>query len=284
MQEHRLLTKVLLLALPTSLIACSTSYTTSSQPNLIQQVSERAGRIAIQPQIENPSKHDVKMAEAKITNLLINKIFKKGEFQPLFSQAEVEPLKFSKTYQSGSSKYFSELKPYQTQIAGMLKQGCIADAYERWDPSSYDSNRAVIAKLESLKWFAGAVAWKVKAGQYLIAFKCGRGMSLINHAVFLLTETASKPAVKPLRLVDVSRNKETGKFQFRPAWKTLVFGSFPVLFNEETGELSIDTKGNGAGQLRSSWKYKIENNDFVLIEFRDREWDYKGADVPRVYP
>jgi hypothetical protein len=272
----QILIKFLLLsALPTYLTACSAPRTVSPKSEPVKQISEVTKGVEIQPE-ENPSKYDVEVVESKITDWFINRIFERAE--EVKDSNSIENQKDLSSLKNGDSRYFLDLKHYRKQLAGMLKQGCIDDAY------SFSSNRQIISKLESLKWFAHVTAWKVKDGQYLVSFKCGHGMSLKENAVFLLTETTGEPEVKPLRLVKVSRDKETGEFQFRSMWNTLVFGSFGPSYNEQTGVLSIETKGNGAGQLRSSWKYRIENNDFVLVEFRDRDWDYKGSDIPRIYP
>lgn len=277
-----LLTKFLLLPiLPACLIACSTS-TITLEPEPTKPTPEVTESVDVQPKIKNPSKRDVEIVEAKITDLLINRTFEGAE--KIKESDFIERLRDSSFSQNGSPKYFSNLKKYRKQLAKMLKQGCIDDAYKRWNFSSNGSNYGIIERLESFRWFAGITAWKVKDRQYLISFTCGHGMSLRENAVFLFTEIASEPEVKPLRLVDVRRNEKTREFKFHPAWDTLVFGSFGPFFDLKTGELSIETKGNRSGQLRSSWKYKIENNDFVLVEFRDRDWNYKGSDIPRVYP
>lgn len=287
----RLLIKFLLLpALPAYLIACSTPRTVSPKSEPVKQISEVTEGVKIQPE-ENPSKRDVEVVEAETYDLIINSLSdaaKRSEHL-YWSQKNLsfykEGVRKVIKGRIGNPKYFLDLLKYRSQLVQMLKQSCISDIYR------YNNNQAVIDKFQYYqdrqKYYQNKVGysiWKVRDGQFLISFICGRGMSLLTNAVFLVTETSGEPDIKPLRLVEVSRDKETGEFRFRPAWDTVVFGSFGPSFDEETGELSIETKGNGSGQLRSSWKYRIENNDFVLVEFRNRDWDYKGSDIPLVYP
>jgi hypothetical protein len=257
--------------LPIGLFACTKTRPISPpssalfDPQVVALKPKITSETRIEPRIQNPTQRDVEMVEARITNFLIDRAFESVSTD-------------------NRQRHLLDLKQYRKQMTEMLKHGCIDDAYQQWSGHANGRNYGIIDRLESFKWFAFISADKVKDGQYIVYFKCGHGMSLLEHTVFLLTETTGEPEIKPLQLVDVSRDRQTGEFQFRPAWNTLVFGSFGPSFDEKSGVLSIESKGNGSGQLRYAWKYKIENDDFVLLEYRERGWDYKGSDIPLVYP
>jgi hypothetical protein len=286
LSAYRLRAKFLLLSvLPACLIACSTPLNVSSNSTTVKQISKVGEGVEVQPKVENPSKRDVEIVEAETYNVIIDRLSNaaKRSVHLYWKQENLslyrEDIRKAITDRIGNPKYFLNLLKHRKQIVQMLKQGCISDAY-RYSPN----NQVIIRQLKLYQDRVGYSIWKVRDGQYLVSLICGHGMSLLDNVVFLVTEIDKEPNIKALRLMGVTRNKQTGEFQFRPAWSTIMFGSFGPAFDVETGILSIETKGNGSGQLRSSWKYKIENDDFVLLEFRNRGWDYKGSDIPRIYP
>jgi len=276
--------KVLLVLIPLGCAtACSAPGVNPSKNELVGYRSQSAEDYEHQSRFIEPTQRDVKAVEDRITKLLINRLFEQAESEKKDSVIE-EIVNSELLSVNGDPRLFLELKVYRKHLVEMLKKGCIDDAYKRWDSSSRGSNYRVIERLELLKAFANATIWKVKDKQYLISFTCGHGMSLSVKAVFLLEITGNGAEVKPLRLIEVSRDNRTKEFRFRPAWDTLVFGAIGLSFDEKTKIVSITTKGNGSGQIKSSWKYKIKGNNFVLVEYRHRGWDYKGSDVPRIYP
>jgi hypothetical protein len=154
----------------------------------------------------------------------------------------------------GSIEKFSEIpteKPeYQSIVARMLQHQ--DKVFEML--GNCDSDRAEEIKSSSF--------YQVGENQYIFQRVCFLAAYNINYVFYLYSETPNGVEVKPLNLVSFQRD-ESGKLLKSESNVLVGFSDF----DEQTRELSTDTKYRGVGDCGSRGKYKFQDSEFVLQEF-----------------
>lgn len=104
--------------------------------------------------------------------------------------------------------------------------------------------------------------YQVGENQYIFQRVCFLAAYNINYVFYLYSETPTGIEVKPLNLVTFEQDK-SGKLLKSESNVLVGFSTF----DEQTRELSTDTKYRGLGDCGSRGKYKFQENEFVLQEF-----------------
>jgi hypothetical protein len=119
---------------------------------------------------------------------------------------------------------------------------------------SCDSDRAEEIRLSQFH--------QVAENQYIFQRVCFLAAYNISYTFYLYSETPEGIEVKPLNLVTYTEGK-SGKLLKEESNTLVGFSNF----DEQTKELSTNTKYRGVGDCGTTGKYKFENGQLVLQEF-----------------
>lgn len=105
--------------------------------------------------------------------------------------------------------------------------------------------------------------YPINKKQYLVEFLCFLGAYQGNYEYFLYDNVSSKPKVTPLSLAvfEVDKSGQITRTNSRS------IGGIPE-YNSEEQTLTVVTKYRGLGDCGSLAKYKWENKEFQILEYR----------------